>query len=389
VLENLVIIWLSFTAASLWIVMACAWIRIHKAVNGKTIEVPYVRVEIVVPVKGVFPGHEAALESLTTQDYPCHAVLFVLESDTDPANAVVDAICGRRANARKVLSGISSVCAQKIHNLIVAANHLRPDTEIVVFCDSTNSADTTWLERFTRPIRSGDAEVVTTFRVFQPDPETLGGTCQAIYAAFVRLLATNKPKPWGGATGIKRDTIQRLDVLDAWSNTVVDDLVLGNVLERAGVSVYMNPVDLLESRLPNQTIGGFLGFLDRQIMFPKFTNPDLWILALCSHLNLTSAMLAAFVIGCLHVVVGVGNTSLVLCSYAFWAAVVIFALVLRSMNPSSVGAGAWLRSFVPCVLFAAFIFCRSLFRNYIDWHGRRYLTGKQGIVKAVRFIVSP
>ena len=127
-----------------------------------------------------------------------------------------------------MFSGIAALCAQKNHNLLAGLRSLKPDTEILVFCDSTNMADPGWLGRFTKPLRNGDCQVVTTFRAFRPDPETLGGVCQAIYASFIRLLAAIKPTPWGGATAIRRETFERLNVAEAWSRTVVDDLILGN-----------------------------------------------------------------------------------------------------------------------------------------------------------------
>jgi ceramide glucosyltransferase len=256
---------------------------------------------------------------------------------------------------------------------------LNPETEILVCCDSTNAADPRWLERLTEPIRSGRSEVVTTFRSFDPCPATIGGVCQAIYAAFLLLLAVNRPTPWGGATAIRRETFERLRVTHAWSDTVVDDLILGNVLADAGVRVVMDPTALLRSPVHSQTVRGFLGYLDRQVLFPKFTNPAMWVQASSMYLNLTLAIVASLM-AVAGMMMGWVEPLMGWSCATFLCSVVIFVCVLRGMNSRSIARRRWLAAFVPCIFLTAFIFARSLFRNHIDWHGKRYWPGKAGIV---------
>ena len=180
------------------------------------------------------------------------------------------------------------MCGQKNHNLVQGIKHLSPSTEVVVFCDSSNMVDTDWLRRFTEPVRTGAFEVVTTFRAFDPRPATIWGICQAIYAAFLLLLIANKPKPWGGATAIARNTLDRLDVIGEWSRNVIDDLALGNILDKAGIPVFLDPRSLLRSPLPNQSLSGLIHYLDRQILFPKWTNPIIWFTTLLFQLSVTA-----------------------------------------------------------------------------------------------------
>lgn len=375
-------VWLATTSVTLFFEILLGVVKIrrpapHGAANAT--EPRALPLEVIVPVKGVVSDHETALRSLLEQDYPDYGLIFVLETEKDSANSAVDKLLDRHPLARKVISGIAVSCAQKNHNLLAGLKSLKPDTEILVFCDSTNCADPGWLRRFTKPLRNGDCQIVTTFRVFRPDPETLGGVCQAIYASFIRLLAAIKPTPWGGATAIRRDTLERLNIAEMWSRTVVDDLVLGNALDRAGIKVRMDPQDLLKSPLQRQSVKGFLSYLDRQILFPKFTNPGIWAATLAFHVNLTLAILVAALIGILF---PAGQVS-ALCawsSYGFLMATALVALVLRSTNPAPVSIGRWLVSFLPCIFLSAFVFLRSIFRNYIDWHGRRYWPGKKGVV---------
>jgi len=348
-------------------------------------EQPLPRLEVLVPVKGVSPNQDEILKSLLTQNYPGYHLSFILEDDQDEANELVERLCNQYVHAHKVLSGFAKSCAQKNHNLIAGVKALRPETEVLLFCDSTNMADSDWLRRFIMPLVANGMQVVTTFRAFKPEPATLGGVCQAIYAAFLRILATMRPTPWGGATALHRETFDRLDVVDMWSHTVVDDLVLGNLLEAAGGKVRMDPCNLLVSPVHNQSVAGFLAYMDRQILFPKFTNPGMWLATVAGFLNFVLAFLAAAILSTLAtlgmVAAGVGWAS-----YIFLVVLLLSALLLRNMNPSDISLKKWLICVVPCIILVAFICLRSIIVNHIDWHGRRYWPGKGGVVLRVEWL---
>jgi hypothetical protein len=323
-----------------------------------------------------------ALRSLLAQTYPSYNVMFIVESDLDPASRVVDGLCAEYPHARKVVSGISGRCAQKNHNLVEGSKHLLPETELLVFCDSTNVADPHWLERFTYRLRAGRNEVITTFRAFDPQPRSIGGMCQAMYAALLLLFAINRPTPWGGGTAIGRANFEKLGVRQAWAATVVDDLVLGNLVQRAGIKVFMEPAALLRSPVRGQTLRGFVGYLDRQIMFPKFTNPGMWAQACGLYLNLTVASLVSVLIGCAFPF-GWFDGFTAVCAYGFLASFATFVYLLRGVSPVHIPLSWWLAAFPPCFFLAAMVFFRSLYRNHIDWHGKRYWPGSEGVVLCV------
>lgn len=345
-------------------------------------DLPRVPVEILVPVKGVSPCHEVSLRSLLEQDYAPYLVTFILESPHDPASSLVDELRSEYSIARKVISGISESCAQKNHSLVEGVKALQPETEILVFCDSTNEAESQWLKDFTAPLRAGDAQVVTTFRAFDPRPETIAGMCQALYASSIVVLNAMKKSPWGGATGIQRNVFESLRVVDTWSRTVVDDLVLGNVLRQAGVEVHFDPRHLLKTPLHGQTYRGLLSYLDRQILFPKFTNPGMWLSSLFCSVNLTMGMLAALCAAALYVL-GYSGPLLGCASAVSLGVGVIAGLSLRSLSPLKLSASRWLISMIPLLVLGSFVFLRSIFVNSIEWHGTKYYPGNSGVVLRV------
>jgi hypothetical protein len=343
-------------------------------------------VDVLVPVKGSFPDSEAVFVSLLTQDHPDYRVVFIAESQDDPVTPLLESLCAQYPHAEKVISGPATACAQKNFNLVAGAKSLRPETRIIVTADSTNVAHRDWLRRLVRPIETSEKEVVTTFRTFLPDPETLGGICQAIYAAFVFLLQQFKPTPWGGATGIRRDTFEKLRVTEIWSRTVVDDLVLGNLLDRGGIPVVADAQNRLRSPLRNQTVAGFLAYLDRQILFPRFTNPGIWLGGMLYHLNATIALPVTVAIGLVLFPLGIANPVLGWVALGSLLGTAMVAVLLKRANPYPISLSSWLISFGPCLFLAAFIYLRSIFRSHLVWHGRKYWTGLGGEVRRVEFL---
>jgi len=268
--ELLLFMWFLFTIIPPAVYISLGAIRIglaSKRESGQT-TADFPLVEILIPIKGVLTNQEKMLESVLQQDYPSYNVTFLIESEEDPACSLVDSLSSRYPHARKLITGKAGMCGQKNHNLVEGIKHLSPSAEVIVFCDSSNMVDPNWLARFTQPVRTGASEVVTTFRAFDPSPMTIWGICQAIYAAFLLILIANKPKPWGGATAITRSALHRLDVMGEWSRNVIDDLALGNLLDKAGIPVFLDPRSLVSSPLPNQSLGGLIYYLDRQILFP-------------------------------------------------------------------------------------------------------------------------
>jgi len=357
-----------------------SWGARKKQVVDHTVDAP--PIEILVPVKGTNNTQKDALLSLITQDYPCHKVTFIIESLSDPASGVLDALCREFPNARKLIAGISSLCAQKNHNLVHGLSNLHPETAIVVFCDATNCAPPRWLQRFTEHLRKKEGEVVTTFRQFSPKPQTISGVSQALYGAVVLLLASVVPKPWGGGTAMRRETLEKIPIIETWSQTIVDDLTLGNILGKAGIGVHMDSRNLLQSPLPHHSFSAFAKYLDRQILFPKFTNHFIWGTLMVLHVNLTLSMpLAA-----LQAIMVSSGFSTDLLQYA-WVAFLLCMVGLaesarRVVNPR-ISSWRWFTALIPVLGVGSFLFLKSIFTRSITWAGRVYWCGKGGVVKGI------
>ena len=345
-------------------------------------------VAVLLPLKGVSRSLPQVLLSMVRQNHPDFEVVLILESQDDEANGLVDDLCREHGHCRKVISGLSATCAQKNYGLIAGIESLNPRTEILVFCDSSNLARPDWLAAMTRPIDMNRFDVVTTFRVFRPDPPTIPGVCQAVYAACLTALQAFFTTPWGGGTAIRRSTFESLNIAELWSETVVDDMILGNALARAGVKVRMDAAHRLETPLKNHSLKKFLDYMERQILFPKFTNFGIWaaILTILGNTSLAQLASAALIV---NAVVRTHWTAAAYGAVGFYLVMLLAAYACRRLHPDPPPFLAWLKGFLSCCFLTVWVCIRTIPRKSIFWHGREYVVGKGGRVREVVDVSDP
>src|SRR5438094_873681 len=97
------------------------------------------RVTVFCPCKGIDPEFEKNVRSVIDQDYPNYEVLFIVESEDDPAYSKL-----RGLDQKVLVAGRATGQGQKVHNLTYAVRHAgAPD--VYVFCDSDARFPRGWL----------------------------------------------------------------------------------------------------------------------------------------------------------------------------------------------------------------------------------------------------
>jgi len=167
-------------------------------------------------------------------------------------------------------------------------------------------------------------------------------------------------------------------MIDLWGKTVVDDMILGNSLDWAGNRVKMDGAHLLVTPLKDTSFRDFMDYLGRQILFPKFTNPGIWLAGLVLAVNTTLVFLAGAVLLIISfMALHFGPPAYV--AAVFWAMVLLLAYGCRRGTPVSLPAGKWLISVFLTVFLGTWLCVRSIFRNTVVWQGRRYEAGREGV----------
>ena len=341
------------------------------------------RVAVLCPCKGIEPGLERNLVSLTEFERQNYEIFFILATGSDPARSIVERIAANsKVKARVIIAGSPSNCGEKVNNLRVAVEQLPPEFEVLVFTDSDGRPGKSWLHHLVAPLGDVRIGATTTMRWLIPNRSNLPTALLAAWNAPVVTMLSEKGNNfcWGGGTAIRRSIFEQSGVMDEWKNSVSDDYSLTRALHRNNRSIVFIPECLTLSYVETD-FRGLLEFTNRQILITRVYADRVWAPAAVTHL-----------LYCMTLLFGV---ILILSDFfeqrpAFHIVMLTFLPVLLSSIRSSLRligvtealpAGrsqimgqAWiyilLTVFIPFLYVANFV--NSLFTRKIRWRGMAY-----------------
>ncbi len=212
---------------------------------------PKRHVALFVPCKGVDDDLDANLRPLLDQDHADYEVVFIVESDHDPAAGTIRRLINEYPGtpSRLVVAGISNGTGQKVHNLLVATENLPRSIEVLVFVDADVRPPRDWLRLLTN--RLWNAGVSTGYRYFIPKRPTFANLALAsINGAVVPIMFPGKHHLiWGGSWAITREVFDSSGIRDEWRGTLSDDLIATRVMAREQQRVVAEPLCILPSPL--------------------------------------------------------------------------------------------------------------------------------------------
>ena len=237
---------------------------------------------VVAPCKGIDVELEGNLRTLLRQDYDDYEVTFVVESEEDPAVAVIRRVMAEhpRVAARLVIAGRATQCGQKVHNLRAATAELSPRVEYLAFVDSDARPRREWLRRLIGWLCRGEVGAVTGYRWFVPVRDSAANhLLYSINCGVMSLLGRSSHRLiWGGSWGIRREVFESIGLREAWKGTLSDDLVTSRLLRRAGLAVRFEPACVVASPL-DHSLRQMFSFIRRQYTVGRFYLPAWWAFA--------------------------------------------------------------------------------------------------------------
>ena len=243
------------------------------------------RTAVICPCRGLEPGLERNLTSLTEFDHQNYEIFFVLASEADPAHAVVKRVAGSsRAKAHVVIAGKPEDCSEKVHNLTAAIQQLPTDFEYLVFADSDGRPGKSWLKRLVAPLTDSRIGATTTMRWFIPNKGNLATALLAAWNAPVVTMLSEKGKNfcWGGGTAIRRTIFDEAEILEQWRNSASDDWSMTQAIRRTRRSILFLP-DCLTLSYVETNFENLLEFTNRQILITRVYAQDTWSMGFATH----------------------------------------------------------------------------------------------------------
>jgi cellulose synthase/poly-beta-1,6-N-acetylglucosamine synthase-like glycosyltransferase len=240
-------------------------------------------VTVFVPCRGVDAGLKENVLSLFAQNYPAYEIIFVSDSENDPAFAVIEEA---RHSFKKqtgpvistIVAGVASDSGQKVHNLRAALRAAHPAGEVLVFADTDARPQTFWLRALVAPLHQDSIGATTGYRWFVAANSGFASHLLSVWnAAIASALGERSDKNfcWGGSTAIRRQTFAQLNIVERWRGTVSDDFTITRVLHEAGLPIKFVPHCLTPS-FHRSKVGDLIEFTTRQLKITRAYASPLW-----------------------------------------------------------------------------------------------------------------
>jgi hypothetical protein len=208
-------------------------------------------------------------------------VRFRLVLATSGDCAAANALAARESGWISVVAaGVASDEGQKVHKLRAALASLRADDAYLLFIDADIQPGRRFVGRMLFALAKDKADIVTGYRLLLPAPQrpflALVGAVEMQLATLPRFASATMP--WGGAMGMRREVVERLDLDAALAGRLSDDMAIGLAAWRAGLR--LRPVrDMLVGTPIDETAGDALAFGVRQYRHIVTNSMGMWALA--------------------------------------------------------------------------------------------------------------
>ncbi len=238
------------------------------------------RCAVLVPCKGTPLHAKVNLLAFARQDYPDYNVIYAVESECDPVVPLVREAINESGRGTLIVAGLTSTCAQKVHNLLVALQYVG-SAEVIVFADSDIAPQPHWLRQVVLPLSDPQVSIATGFRWFLGRSGTLGEyahryTNMVTYAMFVSMASWSGVGVWGGTMAMRKADFDALDVVSMWVDSVVDDMSLAQIAVRHRLKTVFVPACITPTDDTLLTFADYLDWFARQLLYIKAYQRSYW-----------------------------------------------------------------------------------------------------------------
>jgi cellulose synthase/poly-beta-1,6-N-acetylglucosamine synthase-like glycosyltransferase len=241
---------------------------------------------LIIPCRGVDEEFQENIKAFFAQDYRNYEIVFVTEARSDPAYPVIEKIIQENErSAWLVVAGEAADCGQKIHNLCAALetiDSVNRRAEVLVFADADSCPSANWLEELVSPLADENIGATTGFRWYLPQSHPFSFNAlllSAWNASALGVMGRTSAMAWGGATAIRREYFNQLNIREKWQGSVSDDYRLTSAIQTAGQRIKFVPAGLMSSP-GNFSLARILEFTTRQMIVTRIYAPRLWWMTL-------------------------------------------------------------------------------------------------------------
>ena len=224
------------------------------------------KVAVVLCVRGDDETLIECLSGIIGQDYPDFQLHVAFDSENDPGVAVVrNFFDGHSQRARLHFFDALTECSLKCSGIAHVVEALDRSIEVVAFIDADAIVDENWLSELVRPLADESNGATTGNRWFTPADEGTGSLVQQTWNAAAVVQMQSYGIAWGGSLAIRRDVIDRCELVKRWRESFCEDTVLSKAFRRSGYHIARVPGLVVENRESNDFDGTY-DWIVRQLL---------------------------------------------------------------------------------------------------------------------------
>lgn len=256
---------------------------------------------IIAPCRGLEENLSENLKALFRQNYPKFEIVFVVDDERDQAISVIKEISRRgasRAASKLVIAGKAAESGQKVHNLRQAVLEVSSKSKIFVFVDSDAGPDENWLKNLAAPLENENVGAATGYRWFVSKRGGFFSQMLAVWnASIASALGANEKNNfcWGGATAIRREMFEKIEMREKWRGTLSDDFAVTRAVKEANLKIHFVP-QCLTASIADVSFRELLEFTTRQIKITRVYAPHLWKISFIGSFVFTFAFWAGIIL---------------------------------------------------------------------------------------------
>jgi cellulose synthase/poly-beta-1,6-N-acetylglucosamine synthase-like glycosyltransferase len=248
---------------------------------------------VIVPFKGRDDDLPRHVNALLSQNYPDYRLVFVFESDHDPARPAIEHELTQHPAGETVdlvtAGPAPDDTGQKVHNQLAALEHLgtpQPPDTVLVFADSDAVPGPGWLGKLVGPHVQADRIGVTTgYRWLIPElraqrPRPASAFASVINSGVASFIGhEDLTQAWGGSMALRAEFAHAQQLKDHLRGALSDDYQVTRLCRAADKRVYFVP-DCLVASPVHFSWSQLFEFGRRQYLITRLHDPVLYRKAL-------------------------------------------------------------------------------------------------------------
>jgi cellulose synthase/poly-beta-1,6-N-acetylglucosamine synthase-like glycosyltransferase len=256
---------------------------------------------VILSLRGADPFLPDCLLALLNQNYPAYSVHIIIDSREDEAWDIVDkTLYNFGATIPVKVSALQEKrpsCSLKCSALIQAIADLEHDCEIVALVDADTLTHSNWLRELVSPFSDPTVGATTGNRWYVPDNQLWGSLVRYLGNVPTVVHMCIHDVPWGGTLAIKTQALSRSQLLEQWSQGLVEDVPVHRAMQKQGLRVQFIPSLIMVNR-EQCSLSNYLPWIKRQLLCVRLYHPS-WIFVVVH--GMVTALVPLFAVGLLLV----------------------------------------------------------------------------------------